>query len=202
MDSSKFTHTLNIQVGVDLTEILQPAYIPGIKKYLGVESDADLFQAIIADKYKKIVDVINNEGLSVIKGEVNTVDHSVPAETGNNIISNETSSTNEETTYIENNEDKPSNDKNTKAVIEHIKRTITDFEENDCEITSITIDENMASKMQGTALIYSETNLDKTIPIDFEEVEDQTLMIITYVDSDQEIKYRIIDKNESNKQEG
>lgn len=199
MDSSKFTHTLNIQVGVDLTEILQPAYIPGIKKYLGVESDADLFQAIIADKYKKIVDVINNEGLSVIKGEVNTVDHSVPTETGNNIISNETSSTNDKTTYIENNEDKPSNDENTKLVIENIKRTITDFKENECEITSITIDENMAGKMQGTSLIYAETDLDKTIPIEFEEVEDQTLMIITYVDSDQEIKYRIIDKNESDK---
>lgn len=202
MDSSKFTHTLNIQVGVDLTEILQPAYIPGIKKYLGVESDADLFQAIIADKYKKIVDVINNEGLSVIKGEVNTVDHSVPAENGNNIISNETSSTNEKTTYIENNKDEPSNDENTKLVIENIKRTITDFKENECEITSITIDENMAGKMQGTSLIYAETDLDKTIPIEFEEVEDQTLMIITYVDSDQEIKYRIIDKNESDKQEG
>ena len=42
---SNFTHKYDIQVGLDLTKILAPEAIPGIKAYLGVDNDNELLNA-------------------------------------------------------------------------------------------------------------------------------------------------------------
>lgn len=64
--ASKYTHALNVAVGLDITSLLSPANIPGIKQYLHVENDADLLNAIVQDQYGKLEKAIREAGFTII----------------------------------------------------------------------------------------------------------------------------------------
>lgn len=68
-----FTHAINVSVGFDLTKILAPENIPGVKAYLGIESDDDLASAILQDKFISISNLLSQGGFKVINAEVQTV---------------------------------------------------------------------------------------------------------------------------------
>ena len=67
--NNNFTHKFVIEVGVDLSEILAPESIQGVKAYLGVKNDADLLGAVAVDQYKKLATAINNSGFAIINSE-------------------------------------------------------------------------------------------------------------------------------------
>lgn len=62
------THIFNLRVGIDLTRILAPEAIPGVKAYLGVDDDAELLQAIVQDKYLKMNDALAELDLQLLEG--------------------------------------------------------------------------------------------------------------------------------------
>ena len=64
---SNFTHKYDIEVGLDLTKILTPEAIPGIKAYLGVDNDNELLNAIAEDRYQKLVQALQEAGFGVIR---------------------------------------------------------------------------------------------------------------------------------------
>lgn len=68
-----FTHAINVSVGFDLIKILAPENIPGVKAYLGIESDDDLASAILQDKFISISNLLSQGGFKVINAEVQTV---------------------------------------------------------------------------------------------------------------------------------
>lgn len=68
-----FTHAINVSVGFNLTKILAPENIPGVKAYLGIESDDDLASAILQDKFISISNLLSQGGFKVINAEVQTV---------------------------------------------------------------------------------------------------------------------------------
>lgn len=68
-----FTHAINVSVGFDLTKILAPENIPGVKAYLGIESDDDLASVILQDKFISISNLLSQGGFKVINAEVQTV---------------------------------------------------------------------------------------------------------------------------------
>lgn len=72
-----FTHAINVSVGFDLTKILAPENIPGVKAYLGIESDDDLASAILQDKFISISNLLSQGGFKVINAEVQTVQKEV-----------------------------------------------------------------------------------------------------------------------------
>ena len=55
-----------MQLGIDLTKILSPENIPGIKAYLGVKNDNDLMEAVVRDQYLKIENAMNKLGMGII----------------------------------------------------------------------------------------------------------------------------------------
>ena len=67
--TNNFTHKFVIEVGIDLTEILAPENIQGVKAYLGVNNDADLLEAVAVDQYKKLATAINNGGFVITNSE-------------------------------------------------------------------------------------------------------------------------------------
>ena len=68
-----FTHAINVSVGFNLTKILAPENIPGVKAYLGIESDDDLASAILQDKFISISNLLSQGGFKVINAEVQAV---------------------------------------------------------------------------------------------------------------------------------
>ena len=64
-----FTHAINVSVGFNLTKILAPENIPGVKAYLGIESDDDLASAILQDKFISISNLLSQGGFKVKKSD-------------------------------------------------------------------------------------------------------------------------------------
>ena len=50
----QYTHILNLSIGLDLTKLLSPKNIPGVKAYLGIDSDVELVNAIAQDQYSRV----------------------------------------------------------------------------------------------------------------------------------------------------
>lgn len=211
--TNNFTHKFVIEVGVDLSEILAPESIQGVKAYLGVKNDADLLEAVAVDQYKKLATAINNGGFVITNSEfmANTPVQSqlqVPQTQEQKVdapamVEDETETESEQVeqkqeTVSEQKEkivksSKPSLEKN---ILEIIKRFVD--ESSDRVIEKIDIDEEYVNDIPNAKAIYSRTGLPDEVVIDVDELDVDTAMIITYfadVDSE-ELQYKVVSEEE------
>lgn len=211
--TNNFTHKFVIEVGIDLTEILAPENIQGVKAYLGVNNDADLLEAVAVDQYKKLATAINNGGFVITNSEfmANTpvqsqsqnpqeqeqkvkapvkVDESVKAESEQ--VGQKQATVSEQKEKIV----KPSKPSLEKNILEIIKRFVD--ESSDRVIEKVDIDEEYVNDIPNAKTIYSRTGLPDEVVIDVDELDVDTAMIITYwadVDS-QELQYKVVSEQE------
>lgn len=217
--TNNFTHKFVIEVGVDLSEILAPESIQGVKAYLGVKNDADLLEAVAVDQYKKLATAINNGGFVItnsefmantpvqsqsqlqvpqtqeqkVKAPVMVEDESVKAESEQPEQAEQKQETVSEQKEKIIKSSKPSLEKN---ILEIIKRFVD--ESSDRVIEKIDIDEEYVNDIPNAKVIYSRTGLPDEVVIDVDELDVDTAMIITYfadVDSE-EMQYKVISKQE------
>lgn len=185
--ASKYTHALNVAVGLDITSLLSPANIPGIKQYLHVENDADLLNAIVQDQYGKLEKAIREAGFTII----NTAFGKLSSENEENVAPESTMVAPQQTDI----EMQTTKDVNEIAVDE-IKRAISDIEEQDGEITEININGERVADIQNADDLRKATGLSEDVTINFEDMDDSELMVISYLDREQNLKFRVVDDKE------
>lgn len=185
--ASKYTHALNVAVGLDITSLLSPANIPGIKQYLHVENDADLLNAIVQDQYGKLEKAIREAGFTII----NTAFGKLSSENEENLAPESTMVAPQQTD-IEMQTTKDVNE----IAIDEIKRAISDIEEQDGEITEINISGERVADIQNADDLRKATGLSEDVTINFEDMEDGELMVISYLDREQNLKFRVVDDKE------
>lgn len=185
--ASKYTHALNVAVGLDITSLLSPANIPGIKQYLHVENDADLLNAIVQDQYGKLEKVIREAGFTII----NTAFGKLSSENEENVAPESTMVAPQQTD-IEMQTTKDVNE----IAIDEIKRAISDIEEQDGEITEININGERVADIQNADDLRKATGLSEDVTINFEDMDDGELMVISYLDREQNLKFRVVDDKE------
>lgn len=185
--ASKYTHALNVAVGLDITSLLSPANIPGIKQYLHVENDADLLNAIVQDQYGKLEKAIREAGFTII----NTAFGKLSSENEENVAPESTMVAPQQTD-IEMQTTKDVNE----IAIDEIKRAISDIEEQDGEITEININGERVADIQNADDLRKATGLSEDVMINFEDMDDGELMVISYLDREQNLKFRVVDDKE------
>ena len=185
--ASKYTHALNVAVGLDITSLLSPVNIPGIKQYLHVENDADLLNAIVQDQYGKLEKAIREAGFTII----NTAFGKLSSENEENLASESTMVAPQQTD-IEMQTTKDVNE----IAIDEIKRAISDIEEQDGEITEINISGERVADIQNADDLRKATGLSEDVTINFEDMDDGELMVISYLDREQNLKFRVVDDKE------
>lgn len=185
--ASKYTHALNVAVGLDITSLLSPANIPGIKQYLHVENDADLLNAIVQDQYGKLEKAIREAGFTII----NTAFGKLSSENEENVAPESTMVAPQQTD-IEMQTTKDINE----IAIDEIKRAISDIEDQDGEITEININGERVADIQNANDLRKATGLSEDVTINFEDMDDGELMVISYLDREQNLKFRVVDDKE------
>lgn len=185
--ASKYTHALNVAVGLDITSLLSPANIPGIKQYLHVENDADLLNAIVQDQYGKLEKAIREAGFTII----NTAFGKLSSENEENVAPESTMVAPQQTD-IEMQTTKDVNE----IAIDEIKRAISDIEDQDGEITEININGERVADIQNANDLRKATGLSEDVTINFEDMDDGELMVISYLDREQNLKFRVVDDKE------
>lgn len=215
--TNNFTHKFVIEVGIDLTEILAPESIQGVKAYLGVKNDADLLEAVAVDQYKKLATAINNGGFVIMNSEfmantpvqsqnpqvqvqeqkveapVMVEDEAAKAESEQPEQAEQKQATVSEQKEKIVKSSKPSLEKN---ILEIIKRFVD--ESSDRVIEKVDIDEEYVNDIPNAKIIYSRTGLPDEVVIDVDELDVDTAMIITYfadVDSE-ELQYKVVSEQE------
>lgn len=191
--ANKYTHALNVAIGLDITSLLSPANIPGVKKYLHVENDADLVGAIAQDKYSKLEQAIREAGFDIIDADFGKL----PVADNNSI---DAAQTNKPEGNIPEAEEKPAEtevkeDINT-TIVDEIKRAIKDVANFNGEISAININGEQVADVHNADELHKMTGLPEDVPINFEELDTGELMVITYLDAKQDLKFRFIDDKE------
>lgn len=213
--NNNFTHKFVIEVGVDLSEILAPASIQGVKAYLGVKNDADLLGAVAVDQYKKLATAINNGGFAIINSEfmANTPQPQTAPQTQEQEVKEPVKAENEsvkteqkqpeqtqdkQETVADQKEkiDEPNQSGLAKNILEIIKRFVD--ESSDSAVEKIDIDAEYVNDVPNAKLIYSKTGLSDDVIIDVDELDADTAMIIAYfVDKDSdELQYKVVSEQE------
>ncbi|AJT51577.1 hypothetical protein LBLM1_11140 (plasmid) [Limosilactobacillus mucosae LM1] len=215
--NNNFTHKFVIEVGVDLSEILAPESIQGVKAYLGVKNDADLLGAVAVDQYKKLATAINNGGFVIMNSEfmANTPQQpqtapqsqkqtqeqevKTPVKAENESVKTESKQPEQEQETVADQKekvDKPNKPSLAKNILEIIKRFVD--ESSDSVIEKIDIDAEYVNDVPNAKLIYSKTGLSDDVIIDVDELDADTAMIIAYfVDKDSdELQYKVVSEQE------
>lgn len=218
--NNNFTHKFVIEVGVDLSEILAPESIQGVKAYLGVKNDADLLGAVAVDQYKKLATAINNGGFAIINSEFmantpqqpqtapqsqeQTQEQEVkePVKAENESVKTESKqpeqTQDKQETVADQKEKifKPNRPILVKNILEIIKRFVD--ESSDSVVEKIDIDAEYVNDVPNAKLIYSKTGLSDDVIIDVDELDADTAMIIAYfVDKDSdELQYKVVSEQE------
>lgn len=190
--ADKYTHTLNVAIGLDITSLLSPANIPGVKKYLHVDSDADLVSAIAQDKYSKLERAIREAGFDIVDAEFSKI----PVDNRNSIDVMQDDKTEISTPEEESSDGTDAKEDINTVIVDEIKRAIKDVADFDGEISAININGERVVDVQNSDELHKMTDLPKEVPINFEELDAGELMVISYLDKDQNLKFRVIDDNE------
>lgn len=192
---SNFTHKYDIQVGLDLTKILTPEAIPGIKAYLGVDNDNELLSAIAEDRYKKLVQALQEAGFGVIRAGFSRIEERDRDEQK----STSTSSLNESTDHGSSSEqkgDQLSLEEFSGALVSLLKDKQKKISDNDGEIIKVDIDAAYISIAPNFDVIRKEAGLDDEMEFNFEELNDGVILISYTNPKKQQLQFKKISKEE------
>ncbi|PWT37204.1 hypothetical protein [Limosilactobacillus reuteri] len=211
------THVLNIKIGFDLTEILSPKNIPGVKAYLGVKSDNELASAIFQDKFNQIGKLLSQNGFNIINAEVQEVAKSYRKQKEDTLDMRPTKSTAKASDEVENDDKKlassidnntqekehqssrvkdASNDKSLYRKKQDLfKKLKTEFEKirkAKGNIEVIKYNSTAISFAPSPVELQHEANISEDVIIDVEEIDKGVLAIISYIDKDQKMQTSIV----------
>lgn len=192
---SNFTHKYDIEVGLDLTKILTPEAIPGIKAYLGVDNDNELLSAIAEDRYQKLVQALQEAGFGVIRAGFSRIEE----RDRNEQKSINTSSLNESTDHGSSSEQKGgqlSLEEFSGALVSLLKDKQKKISDNDGEIIKVDIDAAYISIAPNFDVIRKEAGLDDEMEFNFEELNDGVILISYTNPKKQQLQFKKISKEE------
>lgn len=189
---TKYTHMYELQLGIDLTEILSPENIPGIKAYLGVTNDNDLLEAVVKDRYSKILTAMNQLGFGVINANFTEIQDSNKKQEDN--VNTEASETIKDDNVASNDNEKIDN-KEPKRVFETVNEQIvsgiksTLKNEDVKEVSTVTINAEFINYVEGSEALHKSSGLSNETEITFDELDEGILMIVSYVNKDDSLKH-------------
>lgn len=181
-----------LQLGIDLTEILSPENIPGIKAYLGVTNDNDLLEAVVKDRYSKILTAMNQLGFGVIKANFTEIQDSNKKQEDN--VNTEASETIKDDNVASNDNEKIDNDEPKRVfetvneqIVSGIKSTLKN--EDVKEVSTVTINAEFINYVEGSEALHKSSGLSNETEITFDELDEGMLMIVSYVNKDDSLKH-------------
>lgn len=181
-----------LQLGIDLTEILSPENIPGIKAYLGITNDNDLLEAVVKDRYSKILTAMNQLGFGVINANFTEIQDSNKKQEDN--VNTEASETIKDDNVASNDKEKIDN-KEPKRVFETVNEQIvsgiksTLKNEDVKEVSTVTINAEFINYVEGSEALHKSSGLSNETEITFDELDEGMLMIVSYVNKDDSLKH-------------
>ncbi|QWS05288.1 hypothetical protein [Limosilactobacillus reuteri] len=192
---SNFTHKYDIQVGLDLTKILTPEAIPGIKAYLGVDNDNELLNAIAEDRYQKLAQALQKAGFGVIRAGFSRIEERDRDEQKDA----STSPLNKATDHGSSSEqkgDQLSLEEFSGALVSLLKDKQKKISDNDGEIIKVDIDAAYISIAPNFDVIRKEAGLDDEMEFNFEELNDGVILISYTNPKKQQLQFKKISKEE------
>lgn len=187
---SNFTHKFDLEIGLDLTKILAPESIPGVKAFLGVESDSDLLEAVAADKYEKIRKALASAGFDIIKAQFSNMN-----QVEDWSVLKDDESADKENTEVKNSTDKKLDLDTFKKFLSNVLKDANDsIEADNGEMVKVDIDASYIDISPDFETLYKETGINSDVEFGFDELDANQVAVITYNDKEQMMKFKIIDK--------
>lgn len=192
---SNFTHKYDIEVGLDLTKILTPEAIPGIKAYLGVDNDNELLNAIAEDRYQKLVQALQEAGFGVIRAGFSRIEEKDHGEQKDASMS-PLNKAKDHNVSKEQKGEQLSLEEFSNTLISLLKGEQKRISDNDGEIIKVDIDADYISIVPNFDVIRKEAGLNNEIEFNFEELNDGVILI-SYTDPEkQQLQFKKISKEE------
>lgn len=181
-----------LQLGIDLTEILSPENIPGIKAYLGVTNDNDLLEAVVTDRYSKILSAMNQLGFGVINANFTEIQDSNKKQEDN--VNTEASETIKDDNVTSNDNEKIDNEEPKRVfetvneqIVSGIKSTLKN--EDVKEVSTVTINAEFINYVEGSEALHKSSGLSNETEITFDELDEGMLMIVSYINKDDSLNH-------------
>ena len=196
---------IRLGIGLELTKLLSPKNIPGVKAYLGIDNDAELVNAIAQDQYSKIKKALQGTGLEIIEADFDQIQQSDNSENPTSpepVVEKLESETSEEDKH------KPESSKSTineidydvnAYLLDQLKPILEKANNENLEITTITINGNYVVYLVAPDELKELAGLDDDVEIDFDELDANQLAIINFVDRKENMTFEIIKEKETEK---
>jgi len=203
--AKQYTHMIRLGIGLELTKLLSPKNIPGIKAYLGIDNDAELVNAIAQDQYSKIKKALQGTGLEIIAADFDQIQQSDNSENPTStepVVEKLASETNEEGKHKSESSKSTINeiDYDVNAyLLDQLKPILEKAKNENLEITTITINGNYVVYLVAPDELKELAGLDDDVEIDFDELDANQLAIINFVDRKENMTFEIIKEKETEK---
>ncbi len=196
---------IRLGIGLELTKLLSPKNIPGVKAYLGIDNDAELVNAIAQDQYSKIKKALQGTGLEIIEADFDQIQQSDNSENPTStepVVEKLASETNEEDKHKSESSKSTINeiDYDVNAyLLDQLKPILEKAKNGNLEITTITINSNYVVYLVAPDELKELAGLDDDMEIDFDELDANQLAIINFVDRKENMTFEIIKEKETEK---
>ena len=196
---------IRLGIGLELTKLLSPKNIPGVKAYLGIDNDAELVNAIAQDQYSKIKKALQGTGLEIIEADFDQIQQSDNSENPTStepVVEKLASETNEEDKHKSESSKSTINeiDYDVNAyLLDQLKPILEKAKNGNLEITTITINGNYVVYLVAPDELKELAGLDDDVEIDFDELDANQLAIINFVDRKENMTFEIIKEKETEK---
>lgn len=196
---------IRLGIGLELTKLLSPKNIPGVKAYLGIDNDAELVNAIAQDQYSKIKKALQGTGLEIIEADFDQIKQSDNSENPTStepVVEKLESETNEEDKHKSESSKSTINeiDYDVNAyLLDQLKPILEKANNENLEITTITINGNYVVYLVAPDELKELAGLDDDVEIDFDELDANQLAIINFVDRKENMTFEIIKEKETEK---
>lgn len=196
---------IRLGIGLELTKLLSPKNIPGVKAYLGIDNDAELVNAIAQDQYSKIKKALQGTGLEIIEADFDQIKQSDNSENPTStepVVEKLESETNEEDKHKSESTKSTINeiDYDVNAyLLDQLKPILEKANNENLEITTITINGNYVVYLVAPDELKELAGLDDGVEIDFDELDANQLAIINFVDRKENMTFEIIKEKETEK---
>ncbi|MCH5380239.1 hypothetical protein [Limosilactobacillus reuteri] len=203
--AKQYTHMIRLGIGLELTKLLSPKNIPGVKAYLGIDNDAELVNAIAQDQYSKIKKALQGTGLEIIEADFDQIQQSDNSENPTStepVVEKLASETNEEDKHKSESSKSTINeiDYDVNAyLLDQLKPILEKAKNGNLEITTITINGNYVVYLVTPDELKELAGLDDDVEIDFDELDANQLAIINFVDRKENMTFEIIKEKETEK---
>ncbi|WP_085679374.1 hypothetical protein [Limosilactobacillus reuteri] len=203
--AKQYTHMIRLGIGLELTKLLSPKNIPGVKAYLGIDNDAELVNAIAQDQYSKIKKALQGTGLEIIEADFDQIQQSDNSENPTAtepVVKKIASETNEEDKHKSESSKSTINeiDYDVNAyLLDQLKPILKKANNENLEITTITINGNYVVYLVAPDELKELAGLDDDVEIDFDELDANQLAIINFVDRKENMTFEIIKEKETEK---